>query len=185
MDHRVNAAQAAVVKEQWRGGHAGENAGGIAVVSGDIHFTPIAMSADDAEFIEARRLSATEIARAFRIPAWMISASDASSQTYSNVESQMLSFVMLSLRPWLTVIEQALAADRDLFSASLFPEFLIDGLLRADSKTRAEIYTAALDPLTGWMRRDEVRRRENLEPETAADLATLLASAQMTNGVAV
>jgi HK97 family phage portal protein len=184
MDHRVNADQAQIVKGQWNTGHAGENAGGIAVVSGEIHFTPVAMSADDAQFIEARRLTATEIARAFRIPAWMISAGDASSQTYSNVESQMLSFVMLSLRPWLTVIEQALAADRDLFSASLFPEFLIDGLLRADSKTRAEIYTAALDPVTGWLRRDEVRRLENLEPETAADLATLVASAQTTNGVA-
>jgi HK97 family phage portal protein len=184
MDHRVTADQAQIVKGQWNTGHLGENAGGIAVVSGEIHFTPVAMSADDAQFIEARRLTATEIARAFRIPAWMISAGDASSQTYSNVESQMLSFVMLSLRPWLTVIEQALAADRDLFSASLFPEFLIDGLLRADSKTRAEIYTAALDPVTGWLRRDEVRRLENLEPETAADLATLVASAQTTNGVA-
>lgn len=182
MNPRVNSDQAQLVKDQWNLGNAAENAGGIAVISGDIQFTPIAMSADDAQFIEARRLSATEVARAFRIPAWMISAGDASSQTYSNVESQMLSFVMLSLRPWLTVIEQSLGSDRDLFSASLFPEFLIDGLLRADSKTRAEMYEKALDPVSGWMRRDEVRRLENLEPETAADIATLVAQ---TNGAVV
>ena len=44
-------------------------------------------------------------------------------------------------------------------------KFELDGLLRGDAKTRAEIYTAALDPLTGWMTRDEVRRLEDLAPE--------------------
>ena len=102
------------------------------------------------------RLTATEIARAFRIPPWMIAAGGRELADVLERREPDADFVMLSLRPWLTVIEQALAADRDLFSASLFLEFLMDGLLRADSKTRAEIYTQALDPLTGWMRRDEV-----------------------------
>jgi phage portal protein BeeE len=39
-------------------------------------------------------------------------------------------------------------------------------VLRADAKTRAEVYSAALDPVSGWMSRDEVRRLEDLEPET-------------------
>jgi phage portal protein BeeE len=33
--------------------------------------------------------------------------------------------------------------------------------------TRAQVYEKALNPVTGWLRRDEVRRLENLEPETA------------------
>jgi hypothetical protein len=35
-------------------------------------------------------------------------------------------------------------------------EFKLDGLLRADATGRADIYTKALDPITGWMaaRRD-------------------------------
>jgi phage portal protein BeeE len=90
--------------------------------------------------------------------------------TYSNVESQALSFVVFSLQPWLRSIEQALSADRDLFGPSSYAEFLIDGLLRADSRTRAELYTRALDPLTGWMTRAEVRRLENLEPEPASSI---------------
>ena len=35
-------------------------------------------------------------------------------------------------------------------------------------KTRAEVYSRALDPITGWMTRDEVRRLEDLPPEPAA-----------------
>jgi HK97 family phage portal protein len=137
------------------------------VLTGELSFTAVAMPASDAQFIEARKLSATEVARAFRLPPWMIGAEGGDSMTYSNTEAQALAFVMYSLRPWLTAIEQALSADRDLFSANLYAEFLIDGLLRADSKTRSEVFEKALNPVTGWMRRDEVRRLENLEPEPA------------------
>ncbi|MEJ7567425.1 MAG: phage portal protein [Gaiellaceae bacterium] len=161
------------LKKEWGSRHGGDRQGGIAVIAGEIGFEPIAMSADDAQFIQARKLSATEIARAFRIPPWMVGAEDGGSLTYSNTESQSLAFVSYSLRPWLVAIEQALTADRDLYSASTFCEFLIDGLLRADSKTRAEVYAIALDPLTGWLRRDEVRRLENLAEETTADLLGL------------
>jgi len=62
-------------------------------------------------------------------------------------------------------LEQAISADADLCSASQYVEFLIDALLRADSKTRSEVYTAALDSETGWLTRAEVRRLENLDPE--------------------
>jgi phage portal protein BeeE len=114
----------------------------------------------------------------------MIGASSGDSLTYSNVEQQQLAFVTHSLRPWLVVVEQAISADQDLCPGSLYVEFLLDALLRADSKTRAEVYTAALDPITGWMRRDEVRRLENLEPETADDLGDAPA-VPSTNGAGV
>jgi HK97 family phage portal protein len=166
----IQKDQANLIKEQWTSKHAGELSGGIAVLSGELTFTPIAMSADDAQFVEARKLSAVEISRAFRVPPWMIGAETGDSMTYSNVESQALSFVVFSLQPWLRSIEQALSADRDLFGPSSYAEFLIDGLLRADSRTRAELYTRALDPLTGWMTRAEVRRLENLEPEPASSI---------------
>jgi HK97 family phage portal protein len=156
------------VKEQWQARHSGEAAGGIAVLSGDLSFTAVGMPAADAQFIEARKISATEVARAFRLPPWMIGAEGGDSMTYSNTESQALAFVVYSLRPWLTAIEQALTADRDLFSANLYAEFLLDSLLRGDSMTRAAVYEKALNPVTGWMTREEVRQRENLEPEPRA-----------------
>jgi HK97 family phage portal protein len=172
----ISADQAATIKSQWQGGHLGELSGGIAVLSGDLTFTPLAMPADDAEFCEARRLSSLEIARCFRIPPWMIGAGDTNSHTYSNVESQAQAFVTFSLMPWLKVIEQSLSADTDLFSGNTYCEFLLDGLLRGDSATRAAIYTQALNPVTGWMSRDEVRRLENLDPEpvsTTVDTASM------------
>jgi phage portal protein BeeE len=62
-------------------------------------------------------------------------------------------------------IELAMSNDRDLCFERTFVRFEIDGLLRSDSKTRAEVHALALDPLTGWMTREEVRRLEDLPPE--------------------
>ena len=123
---------------------------------------------DDLQFIEQRNLSTQEICRIFRIPPWMIGAPTSDSMTYANTEQHALSFVTWSLRPWLVRIEKAISTDPDLCPGALYVEFLLDSLLRADSKTRAEIYALALDPEKGWMNRDEIRRLENLEKEGAA-----------------
>jgi len=162
-------AQAEAIRTGWESKHRGAaNAHRIAVVTGEVEFTPISMSPDDAQFLQQRQLSATEVARIFRVPPWLIGASGGDSMTYSNTESQALAFVTYSLRPWLVAIEQALSADEDLFPGPLYAEFVMDALLRADSSTRAAVYTLALDPVTGWMDRDEVRRLENLEPRPAS-----------------
>ena len=138
------------------------------MLSGDVNFQQIGMPLEDAQFLEQRQLSATEVARIFRLPPWIIGAPTGDSLTYSTVEAQGLAFVTYALRPWLVGIEQALSADRDLFAPNEYAEFLLDGLLRSDAVSRAEVYTRALDPVTGWTNRKEVRRLENLGPDDAA-----------------
>ena len=66
-------------------------------------------------------------------------------------------------------IERAISADTTLCPGGTFVEFVLDELLRGDADTRSEIYTRALNPETGWMRRDEIRELENLPPEGAPD----------------
>ncbi len=151
--------------------HAGaRNAHRVAIVTGEVEWTALAGTAEDLQFVEQRKLSTAEIARVFRVPPWILGAGSGDSMTYSNTEQQALGFVTYSLRPWLVLIEQAISADQDLCSQNVYVEFLVDALLRADAKTRAEVYALALDPLQGWMSRAEVRRLENLEPEPAAQI---------------
>jgi HK97 family phage portal protein len=163
--------------QERHGGAA--NAHRIAVVRADeLEWIALAGPLDDLQFVEQRHLSTAEIARIFRVPVWMIGGTTGDSLTYSNTEQQQLAFVTHSLRPWLVLIEQAISADRDLCAANTYVEFLLDALLRADSKTRAEVYAAALDPITGWMTREEVRRLENLEPEPADQIPQLSANGE-------
>lgn len=133
--------------------------------AGDVDFQQLTMSMVDAEFVAQRGLSTAEIAQIFRVPPWIIGAPSGDSMTYANVEQQAQAFVTFSLLPWLRIIEQAITNDADLSPTTVFVEFLLDGLLRADSQTRANFYTAALSSSTGWMRREEVRRLENLPAE--------------------
>jgi HK97 family phage portal protein len=162
----ISHEQAAEFRDGLEARYKGaKNAHKIAILAGDVSWEPLGVPPDDLQFCEQRKLSTAEIARIFRVPPWMIGASSGDSMTYANVEQQQIAFAVHSLRPWLVAIEQAISNDKDLCPGNTYVEFLLDALLRADSKTRAEIYAMALNPETGWMSRAEVRRLENLEPE--------------------
>jgi len=107
------------------------------------------------------------------VPAWAIDAPTGDSLTYSNVGEQNRALVTHSLRPWMVRIERAISNDPDLCPGATYVQFDLDGLLRADAATRSEIYTRALDEATGWMRRDEVRELEDLEPEPTRPVPTI------------
>jgi HK97 family phage portal protein len=156
------------LRARWQSLYGGNNVNRIAILEQGMTFHPITMPMEDAQFVEQAKLSVQRIARVFRVPASMIGGESGDSLTYSTVESDALHFERYSLRPWIARIEQALARDRDLFPGegrSLYPEFVTDAILRADTKTRYESYAIALDPEKGWMRREEVRGLENLPPE--------------------
>lgn len=159
------------LKMQWDGAVGGKNMHKVAVLEGGTKFHAITMPLEDAQFVEQAKLGVQKVARIFNIPAELIGGESGGSLTYSTVEGQALHFLTHGVRRWLVRIEQTLARDRDLFPGDgrrVYPEFLAAAMLRADAKTRAEFYQKALDPLTGWMRREEVRGLENLPPEDPA-----------------
>jgi HK97 family phage portal protein len=158
---------AARIQTVWQTRHGGvENQHKVAVVSGDVKFTPVAFSADDSQFLQQRELSARETARIFRVPAWAIDAPTGDSLTYANVTEQSRALATYSLRPVAVRIETAISNDADLCPGGTYVQFDFDGLLRSAPEQRAQQYTAALNPQTGWMRREEVRVLEDLPPET-------------------
>jgi len=140
--------------------------GRIAVLSGDVTFHPLSLSPADADLVAQRKLSTQEVARLFRVPPSLIASESGNSLTYSTTEMEATNFLRFSLQPWLTVVEQAISAHPDLTPGpDAWWEFNVGSLLRADSKTRAEVYALALDSERGWMSRDEVRALERLNPD--------------------
>lgn len=122
----------------------------------------VGMPMKDMQFVESEKLTVNQTARMFQIPPEMVGGDREQSLTYSNVESQALHFVKFSLGRWLKRIEEGLRFDPDLFppGLDLYPEFLVEGLLRADSAGRAEFYTAmaAVEAILI----NEIREKENL-----------------------
>ena len=132
-----------------------------------LSYESISMTLRDAQFIEARKFQIAEVARIFRVPLHKLNEMDNS--TFSNIEHQALEFVVDTLTPWCTRIEQTIS--RDLLTAGeksrYYAKFNLDGLLRGDVKSRYEAHASAL--VHGWKSRNEVRELEDLNPVDGLD----------------
>ena len=159
--------QAMEMLSVWQTTHAGiHNARKPAVLTNGADIEKLSMSLADAELLDAMRFSVEQVARIFRIPPAMLGAPNAA--TNQTAEEESLRFVRYCLLPRLRRIEMALRADADLFpTPDLTPEWLVDGLLRADTKTRYEAYVAARQ--AGWLSANEIRAFENLPPIEGGD----------------
>ncbi|WP_151732528.1 phage portal protein [Acinetobacter ursingii] len=149
------------------------NAGKMMVLEHGMEYNGITMNPEAAQMLETRSFEIEEICRWFRVPPFMIGHFDKQSSWSSSAEAQDLNFMKYSLRPLLVNIEQEISRcligrfDAEDYYAS----FNVEGLLRADSKTRSEYYASALDH--GWMNRNDVRQKENLPPIDGGDQYTI------------
>ena len=162
------------LRESWNAAYGGSaNSGKVAILEESMSFTPISIPNDAAQFLETRKFQVTEICRIFRVPPHMIG--DLERATFSNIESQNISFAVHTIRPWLVRIEQAM--NRALFSEGekagssggrrYYAQFNLDGLMRGDYKSRMEGYAIARQ--NGWMSANDIRELENLNPIPAED----------------
>lgn len=156
------------LERRWQNAHGGlANAARVAILEEGMEWQSLGMPLKDAEFVQQANLTRTDVALIFRLPPYKLAADNGSSMRYENTETAAIDYVKFCLRYWLRRIESSLVADPDIFlqGTRFYAEFLVDALLRGDSAQRAAYYTAALDPAKGWMSRDEVRDRENLNPD--------------------
>lgn len=127
-----------------------------------IKHTRIAITADEAQFIETRKLGNREICTIFSVPAAMVGID--ADVTYNNVEQQQIMFRQHTILPWIRRIESEI--NRKLIFGFERPEnharFDLAELTRGDMKSRADYFQTMLQ--NGVMSRDEVRARENLNP---------------------
>ena len=159
--------QATEMLEVWKTTHAGiHNARRPAVLTNGADIEKLSMNLADAELLDAMRFSVEQVARIFRIPPAMLGVESRASNM--SAEEESLRFVRYCLLPRLRRIEMALRADLDMFPREdLTPEWLVDGLLRADTATRYDAYIKARQ--AGWLSANEIRAFENLPPVEGGD----------------
>lgn len=147
----------------WENLHRGlDRAQRVAILEEGLEWEAIGVPPEDAQFLETRKFSVTEMARWLRLPPHKVG--DLERATFSNIEWQGIDYVTSTLRIWLVRWEQAML--QKLFTASergrYFAEHVVDGLMRGDTKTRYDAY--AIGRNWGWLSADDVREIENLNP---------------------
>ena len=135
----------------------------VMVLEDGAEFEKLGMPLEDAQFIESRKFSATEIARIHGVPPHLIG--DLEKATFSNIEEQGVEAVTYLFRPWVIRWEKVLnsklfisAEEKERF----FIKFELDGLLRGNMKSRNEAYSIGLQ--NGFLNVDEVRDKEDMNP---------------------
>jgi HK97 family phage portal protein len=129
-----------------------------AVLNESTKFQQLSDNAKDAQLLETRQFSLTEIANMIGLPAYYLGAPN-SSRTYSNVSEENLQLVRWSLMPYIQRIEQRMT---EYLPRGQYAKMNVDALLRPDTKSRYEAHKIALD--SGFLTLDEVRELENREP---------------------
>lgn len=153
------------LRSSWEKMSSGlNNANKVAILEDGMAFEKIGMSAEDAQLLESRKFQVEEICRIFGVPPHKVS--HLYQATFNNIEHQDLEWVRDSVRPWLIRIEQSIYRDllteKEQESEKFFAEFLIEGMLRGDTKTRHEAY--ALGRQWGFLSINDIRRLENMNP---------------------
>ena len=135
----AGALAIANILKSWRKWKSSANGDPLLLDAG-WNFEQPTMTSTDAQFIENRLEQINEVARIFGVPPSMLYQLDRA--TWSNAEQMAASFLQLCLRPWLDKWQDAYATvlitdeERD----TLYFEFVIDDLQRADAAGRAEIF---------------------------------------------
>jgi HK97 family phage portal protein len=127
---------------------------------------------NDAQFLESRLFQIPEIARFFNIPPHKLK--DLTKSSFSNIEQEQMSFVTDCILPWVVRFEanynmQLLTPyDKALSGRGrLYCKHILEGLLRADSKSRAEYYAKMVS--IGALSINEVREKEDYDPIEGGD----------------
>lgn len=151
--------------DEYRQGGASE--GKSLILEEGMTTSQISMTAEDAQWIESRKFSRTDIAMFFGVPPHMIGDTEKSTSWGSGIEQQSIGFVTYTLEDHLTTWEET--TNRDLIlEPSVYARFNRRALVRGDIKTRTDHYVKMLQ--WGVYNPNEVRAREDENPRPDGDV---------------
>jgi hypothetical protein len=125
----------------------------------DWEFKPITVPPNEAQFIEAQQLTATQIASVYGVMPRKAGGIHGDSMTYSNVAQDQLNEVTETLDPWLVRFEQVLTR---CLPAAQSVSFNRDARIRYDLTARYNAYQVARN--TGFLNVDDICELEDRPP---------------------
>lgn len=151
--------EAAALKTDW----TASDAPSVRVTSGPLELRDIALDPERAQLLQARMASNGDAATMFGLPGHLLAYSQpGSSLTYQSLDMVATEAVRFCIAPnYLEPIEQEFS---ELLTSTTVSRFNVEGLLRADVKTRWEVYESAVAVLGPEEGAAYAREREGLEP---------------------
>lgn len=160
-DQTPDSTQIKALKESYQ---EQKKQSGDLILTHGFKYTPMSIPPEDAQFLGTRSFSVLTIARWYGVPPEKLAELERA--TYGNIEHNAIAFLADTIAPILSKFEQEytfkiLDPDRYYF------EFDMDGYMRADIKTQAEvdrIYASG-----GIRQINEIRQKKNWNPVKYGD----------------
>jgi HK97 family phage portal protein len=157
--------QAKELVDSFEAGHKGlKKAHRPGVLSGGAKFVKTGSDGEQAQMLQSRQFAVEEVARVFRVPPSMIGLNTPGAMSYASVEHNAIQFTRYSLTPLIAAIEEA---HNRLLPGDSFLRVNMDGLLRGDSATQAQVFSTALQ--AGYMSVNEARGLMDMRPVDGGD----------------
>jgi HK97 family phage portal protein len=122
----------------------------------------VSVAPEESQFLQSRQFQITEVARWFNLPPHKIK--DLTKSSFSNIESEQISFVTESILPWVVRLEQNF--NMQLLTPQerkkYYYKHSVEGLLRGDSAARGEFYNKLWN--MGAISINEIRELEDFDP---------------------
>lgn len=147
----------------------GESEGKALILEEGMSAEHISMTSEDAQWLDSRKFSRSDIAMFFGVPPHMIGDTEKSTSWGTGIDSQTQGFVTFSAEDDLTTWEETI--NRDLVPANdndVYARFNRAALVKGDIKVRWEAHVKALQ--WGVMSPNEVRALEDLNPRDGGDI---------------
>lgn len=151
--------------EDFRSGGALE--GKDMILEEGMDYQRMSMTQEDAQWIDSRKFSRSDIAMFFGVPPHMIGDTEKSTSWGSGIEQQSQGFVTYTLEDHLTMWEEGVTSDL-IADETIYARFNRAALVRGDLKARWEAHVKALQ--WGVSSPNEVRALEDMNPRQDGDI---------------
>ena len=138
----------------------------LGVLTGGAKWTPLSVKPDEAQFLESRKYTATEVANLYGVPPELVASggTDGAKGYVTALSMRMRLWYITGLMPRIIRIERALT---DLLPRPAYVRFNTNALLRMEPSERTAFYAAAQQG--EWMTRNEIRALEEMDPVPGGD----------------
>ena len=167
-EQRLTQQQADRIAQRWKAKRTGlASAHETVVLDSGAKFHQLSIPPGDTQFLESRRFQVIETCRWFGLPPFLMFETEKSTSWGTGLEQQALGWVQFDLGPDLTAVEQRVTK-HILKPTPVYAKYALEGLLRGDSKARAEFYKAMWD--IGVLSTNEIRAYEEKAPVEGGDV---------------
>lgn len=165
-DLAINKEQMQQLREAWEDQSKNLNAGGVPILASGMKWNSMTISSQDAQLVEAWKMTVEDISRVFRVPPMLIN--NLENSTFDNAETLMRFWLASGLGFHINALELVIASLFRLDDRFEGVEFQQDLLLQADLQSRLDALGSGVTK--GIYAPNEARRREGLPPVENGDV---------------